>query len=274
MSATCANGLDTPKEGLYPMLMSLRILSAALLLVFLGLSGCAGKQSTSPGQDSAKAHALVAEAHHTLQTLLDGDKGDVLRKLLPRAKGVMIVPDMGSAGFLFSLDTGNGVLLALNNGQWAGPVFLTEASGGFGMQAGITRMSGVFIYTDEADIRYVLDSGGVFQGRASVTVLNTTWQGRDTPKFQESGNVFFVGESQGLYAGAGVHGGGLMSREYLNKAYYDFGDGDPEAILFKGFPAPDDGRALRGLLAETIARAVQDKKRTEPKFRPNRLWGE
>lgn len=213
------------------------------------LPGCAGKRSTSPDQDAARAHALVATAHHTLESLLDGDRGDDLRRLLAMAKGVMIVPDMGSAGFLFSVDTGNGVLLARHGKNWAGPVFLTEASGGFGMLAGFKHVSGIFIYTDLADVEYVLQSGGVFQGRGGITVFTSNLEFRDTPKFQESGNVFFVGETTGLYAGTGVHGGGLMNRDHLNRAYYGFGDGDPEAVLSKGFPAPEDGSRLRALLS-------------------------
>ena len=245
------------------MTMHPRFLSVVLAVLCLGpaLSGCAGRQSSSPDQDAAKAHSLVSTAHHTLESLLKGDQGDGLRKLLAGAKGVMIVPDMGSAGFLFSLDTGNGVLLARNGNNWAGPVFLTEASGGFGMLAGFKRMSGVFIYTDEADIRYVLESGGVFQGRGGITVFTSNLKFRDTPKFQEAGNVFFVGDTTGLYAGAGVHGGGLMNRDYLNRAYYGFGDGDPQAILSKGFPAPEDGRRLRALLAGAAGKGAADEKK-------------
>ena len=236
------------------------LLTIALAALCLGsaLSGCAGKRSTSPEQDAASAHALVATAHHTLESLLKGDRGDALRKLLASAEGVMIVPDMGSAGFLFSVDTGNGVLLARNGSNWAGPVFLTEASGGFGMLAGFRHVSGVFIYTDREDVRYVLESGGVFQGRGGVTVFTSNLDFRDTPKFREAGNVFFVGDTAGLYAGAGVHGGGLMNREYLNRAYYGFGDGNPETILSKGFPAPDDGGRLRGLLAGAAKQGAAD----------------
>ena len=238
-----------------------RSLSAAMLLalcLWALLPGCGGKRSTTPDQDAASAHALVATAHNTLESLLKGDRGDGLRKLLAMAEGVMIVPDMGSAGFLFSLDTGNGVLLARNGKSWAGPVFLTEASGGFGMLAGFKHVSGVFVYTSREDIRYVLESGGVFQGRGGITVFTSNLDFRDTPKFQEAGNVFFVGDTAGLYAGAGVHGGGLMNRDYLNKAYYGFGDGDPETILSKGFPAPEDGGRLRVLLGDAAEKGAAD----------------
>ncbi len=253
MSAICANGLDTSEESLYAMPMNRRFsVSAVPLLALCLLSclvGCAGKRSGVSDQDRTKAHALVVQATQTLEASLKGDRGEALRQVVARARGVMIVLDMGSVGFLFSLDTGNGVLLARTDAGWTGPVFLTEASGGFGMQAGVTRMSGVFVYTDEADVRYMLESGGIFQGRAGVTVLNTNFKGKDTPKFVESGDVFFVGSTTGLYAGAGVHGGGLISRESLNRAYYGIADGDPEAILFKGASAPEDALALRDLLA-------------------------
>lgn len=234
---------------------------AALALVLclpLLAVGCGGRRSATSGQDAAKAHALVERASATLGTCLKGDPGIELRRVLAKARGVLIVPDMGTAGFLFSVDTGNGVLFLRSDSGWTGPVFLTEASGGFGMQAGFSNTSGVFVYTDADDVRYLLETGGVFQGRASVTVLNTNLKGKDTPKFVGAGDVYFVGDSTGLYAGAAVHGGGLISRDYLNRAYYGSADGDPEAILFKDTQkAPEDGLALRARLAEAAVRGVR-----------------
>ena len=233
-----------------PHFLSASVLALSLLLV----AGCGGQRSTTPDKDAALAHALVERASATLDTYLKGDFGKELRRVMPGASGVLIVPDMGTVGFLFSVDAGNGILFLRTESGWTGPVFLTEASGGFGMQAGVSNTSGVFVYTDPNDVRYLLESGGVFQGRAGITFLNTNLKGKDTPKFWSAGNVYFVGDSVGLYAGAAVHGGGLVSRDYLNAAYYGIADGDPEAILFKGTQdAPEDGLALRARLAEVVA---------------------
>ena len=233
------------------------ILSAsALALCLLFATGCGGQRSTTPDKDAALAHALVERASATLDTYLKGDFGTKLRRVMPQASGVLIVPDMGTVGFLFSVDGGNGILFSRSQSGWTGPVFLTEASGGFGMQAGVSNTSGVFVYTDPEDVRYLLESGGVFQGRAGITFLNTNLKGKDTPKFVSDGPVYFVGDSTGIYAGAAVHGGGLVSRDYLNAAYYGIEDGDPEGILFKdAATAPEDGLALRARLSEAAAEA-------------------
>lgn len=235
-----------------PHLITASVLALCLLLA----AGCGGRRSATPDKDAALAHALVANASATLDTYLKGDFGKELRRVMPQASGVLIVPDMGTVGFLFSVDAGNGVLFFRSQSGWTGPVFLTEASGGFGMQAGVSNTSGVFVYTDPNDVRYLLESGGVFQGRAGITFLNTNLKGKDTPKFVSEGAVYFVGDSTGLYAGAAVHGGGMVSREYLNAAYYGIADGDPEAILFKdAATVPEDGLALRTRLSEAAAEA-------------------
>lgn len=235
--------------ALYPKLMTLRIVIISMLLCgsFI-VSGCAGKRTAADSKNQVTAQEMVDAAVLVLRENLDSPKKDELSRLLTRAKGVMIIPSMGDVSFLFSLGGGNSLMLVKDGDTWRGPVFFSRATGGIGMQAGVQNMSGILIYTHEEDVRYLLETGAVLQGRAAITLLSEDYEGNRTPEFFESGTVFFVGETSGLYAGMGVRSGGLSDRDSLNAAYHGVQDGDPEKILFEMNSAPAGSVHLRDLL--------------------------
>jgi lipid-binding SYLF domain-containing protein len=242
-------------------------LSACLLSVVLAifLTGCAGRGGSSgSGSGSgaeATAQSLVDSATHTLKAGLDGERGERLRQLISQAKGAMIVPGMGSVSFIFSIGGGNGVMLAQTGSGWSGPVFLTKGTGGLGMQAGVTRVSGIILYMRDEDVRYVLETGALLQGRAAITFLNADYEGNRTPEFVETGDVIFVGDTEGLYAGIGVSTGGLSNRTSLNAAYHRTADGRPEQILYEMKTVPEGARGLVDLLERAGAQGREATKK-------------
>ena len=154
-------------------------------------------------------------------------------------------------------------MMARTDKGWAGPAFLSKGTAGLGVQAGVTKTSGLILYMNEEDVKYVLDTGAIFQGQAAITFLDKDYEGNRTPEFVETGDVVFIGDTTGLYAGIGVSGGGLTSRDALNAAYHGVVDGTPENILYKSATEPQGTRHLVDLLdmAESVAaKAAVDKK--------------
>jgi lipid-binding SYLF domain-containing protein len=240
-----------------PTRSSLPTAILALVLIGIMLAGCAGRSSRPGSGDEATAQDLVDSATQTLRDGLDGDGGPALRDLLAQASGVMIVPGMGSVSFLFSLGGGNGVMLVRTDHGWSGPAFLTKGTGGIGMQAGVTRMSGLIVYMRDEDVRYVLDTGVLLQGRAAITFLDADYEGNRTPEFAGTGDVIFVGKTEGLFAGIGVSTGGLSNRYGLNAAYHHSMDGSPEHVLFEAVEVPEGARELVGLLNRAEGEATK-----------------
>lgn len=259
MSGICANVLDTMWQALYAMLMERRlhhfsalVVSTVFLAVFL--AGCAGK--SNPSRDLDAAQSLVDSATQTLRDTLEGERKLEVSQLIARAKGVLVVPAMSNVSLIVSVGGGSGVMLARTGSGWNGPVFLSKGTGGLGMQAGLTKTTGIILYMAEEDVRYVLETGAVLQGRARVTFLDADYQGNQTPEFFEAGDVVFVGSTSGLYAGVGLQGGGLSDRPDLNAAYHGVKDGSPEQILFEKRDIPIGARHLVDLLdmAESYVR--------------------
>lgn len=222
----------------------------AVFVSLLLMAGCASKTTRGSEQDKAVAMELVDEAVQVLETSLEKDADGHLRQLLTDAKGVMVIPAMGDASLLVSFGGGNAVLLAKTDVGWTGPVFMSKGTVGYGLQAGVSKQRGLMVYMHEDDVRYLLSTGAVLQGDARLTFLTTNYQYNETPEFYESGDVFFVGERSGLYAGAGVDTGGFTDRVVLNEALTGVEGGGPRAILFEKKVQPEAARRLRELLTE------------------------
>lgn len=233
------------------------------VVLAVSLVGCAGK-SSGP-QEIEAGQAIVDAATATLRPYLEGDQRIPVSLLIARAKGILIIPGMGDVSFFFSVGGGNAVMMARTARGWTGPAFLSKGTGGIGVQAGVTRTSGMILYMNEEDVRYVLDTGAVMQAKASLTFLDKDYEANRTPEFFETGDVVFIGDTSGLYAGVGISGGGLSDRMSLNAAYHGVTDGSPENILYTKASAAEGARHLRDLLtmADSVAAKADGQKTTK-----------
>ena len=93
------------------------------------------------------------------------------RKLLQRARAVMICPRVFKAGFFFGGEGGACVLLArAGNGTWSYPAFYGMGSGSFGLQIGIQDAQFIMMIMTEKGLRAILDSQFKFGADASLAI--------------------------------------------------------------------------------------------------------
>ncbi|MGE4192962.1 MAG: lipid-binding SYLF domain-containing protein [Pseudodesulfovibrio sp.] len=234
---------------------------ALALVALLSLAAGCGVKSPGSGSDRGTAQALVDESTRLLQESLDKDEGGRLRSLIARARGILLIPAVGDVSFFFSLGSGNALVTARTDEGWTGPVFMSKTTVGWGLQAGVSKQSGLLLVMDEEDLRYILKKGGVLRGQARVVALSVDQEYNETPEFQESGDVYFVGARTGLYAGVALSGGGFSNRLGLNEAFTGVEGGSPETILFDRKLKPHGAERLLDILAEAEASgAAQNKK--------------
>jgi lipid-binding SYLF domain-containing protein len=236
------------------------LILAVIVTGFL-LAGCAGKTTRGKTSDMAVAQALVDEATQLLGQSLDNDERGTLKRLIARAKGIMIIPAIGDVSFLFSVGGGNAIVFANTDTGWTGPVFLSKGTAGFGLQAGVSKQSGLMLYMHDDDVRYLLNTGSVLQGQARAVLLTLDYKVNETPEFQESGEVYFVGERSGLYAGIAIGGGGFSDRIGLNEVYSGVEGGGPIAILYEVGSMPTGAQRLRDMLKQAV---IDEKKVSFP----------
>lgn len=238
------------------------LVRAVILPLFL-MVGCAGKGTRGPEKDTAIADAMVAEATQVLERHLTDSGGDTLKQLIAQSKGMMIIPSAGEVGLMLSFSGGSGVLLANTESGWTGPVFMTRSSVGWGWQGGVSSQSGIVLFMHEDDVRYVMETGFVFKGQARLVFLSTDYECNETPEFHEAGDVYFVGNRTGLFAGVAFDTGGYSDRPSLNEAFTGVVGGDPETILYKKRAKPEGAARLRELINNAAKTGEMKKKKDE-----------
>ena len=207
----------------------LLILSVAMVAMLFGGAARAAEEE----------QLLVDRARTTVQTLAaQNDLGD-MRRLLVRARGVYIVPQLLKAGFIIGGEGGSGVLLARDakTGEWSPPAFYSMAAGSIGLQIGGELSEVILVIMTPKGMDAVLKnefkagvdaSIAVGPVGAGVEASTTTAVGAD---------IYAFSKSKGLFGGVSVEGAVITARHSMNQAYY--GRAYPiRDLLYGNVPAP------------------------------------
>ncbi len=206
-------------------MQSLRLFILAVLALSLSLALFPGlparaEPDYTPKLSPPPQQALVQAAAETVSRMRAEVPDGALDFLLTRARGVLVFPALYKAGFIGGLQMGDGVLLSRNETEgWSAPAFFTMASGSFGFQAGVRRTRLVVVLLDQASLDAALSSR--LNIGADRGVLFGPAGGVDLPSLEtrRAGAVAFT-DAAGLFLGVSFEGGGLDSREDLNREYY------------------------------------------------------
>lgn len=169
----------------------------------------------------AEQQALVDRATLTVNDLLGGQQGEDSRRVLKRARAVLIFPRVFRGGFIIGGEGGSGVLLARDAaGSWSSPAFYGLGGASLGLQIGIQDAQViVFIMSDRA-LRAVLQSQFKFGADASLAVatIGAGIAGGTTAAL--NADFVAISRARGLYAGISLEGSILARRNEDNEAYY------------------------------------------------------
>lgn len=170
-------------------------LAAATLLSACTTTGSGG------GDPAAQRQALDAAADSALTRLYAQQPGS--KELVSSARGVLIFPSFGSAGFLVGGGTGTGVLR--KDGKTASYHRMTEAS--VGLLAG-AQSQAVFILfmTEEALKRFEASRGWTVGADANVTLLSVGANAQITTQTAQQAVIGFVMTNRGLMGNLSLNG--------------------------------------------------------------------
>ncbi len=201
-----------------------KCLCLGLLSVVLALSAAAA-------QAQGREEARLLTAKQVLKELRSSPDQFVPTRLLERAYGIAIVPDVTKAAFFFGASRGNGVLVVRNQyGHFSNPIFVNLTSGSFGFQWGIQSTDVVLVFTTQRSIDKITSGQITLGADASVAAGPVGRQATAATNPTITSEVYSYSRSRGLFIGIALNGAVLTIDNNADARFYDRGTVDAVAI--------------------------------------------
>jgi lipid-binding SYLF domain-containing protein len=203
----------------------------------------------APALADAERQALVNDATKTATMLIDGPDFPDVQRLLPRAKAVVIFPNMVQAGFIVGGAGGRGVMLAHTGPHsWSYPAFYFIGAGSVGLQIGGKVSESILIVLTDKGLNALLQDKFKFGGEMGVTVVSLGAGVGGSTTAALGADIVAYSKSVGLFAGGALEGSYLSPDGDWNKLYYGGAPGTRQ-ILFEGRYSNPGAEPLRHLLS-------------------------
>ena len=185
-----------------------------------------------PAHAQGDQQTLVDRSTLAIQEMVNQDLSDDPRRMLGRARAVMICPRVFKAGFFFGGEGGACVLLArAGNGTWSYPAFYGMGSGSFGLQIGIQDAQFVMMIMTEKGLRAILDSQFKLGADVSLAIatIGAGVQGATTGAL--GADIVAFSQTRGLFGGISIDGSLMGQKSEWNRAYYGREMGSHQIVM-------------------------------------------
>jgi SH3 domain-containing YSC84-like protein 1 len=215
-----------------------------LLWTFFGVTIlAAGLSLPAYAAEPSEQQVLIDQAQITLRDFQRAPEMSWFRKELPKAKGVLIVPSLVKAGFIFGGSGGSGVYFSLDpkTGACRGPAFYDMGSVTFGLQIGAEKAEVVILAMTEEAVNAMLSPQFKLGADASIAAgpVGVGAAGEASPVPAAAFIAF--DRAKGVFAGLTIEGGIVAAKGESNARYYGKGV-SPSDILISGAAPSKGGR--------------------------------
>jgi lipid-binding SYLF domain-containing protein len=186
----------------------------------------------TPAFADAKRQVLVDDSLAAARKVLSGkDYPDAVR-LMGKARGVLIVPQLVQGGFIIGAAGGRGTLLTRTGpGNWSYPAFYDMGSGSLGLQIGGKVSEIVFIILTEKGLTAFLEKKFKFGAEAGVTMVAVGAGIEGATTAAAGADIVAFSNSTGLFAGASLEGSYMEPDNDWNALYYGPGATAHQIVL-------------------------------------------
>jgi lipid-binding SYLF domain-containing protein len=180
-------------------------------------------------------------------------------RLLERAYGIAVFPDVNKAAFVVGGRYGQGTLVVRNeNGVFSNPVFVRLAGGSVGWQIGVQQTDVVLVFTTKAGIDRITNGKMTLGADASVAAGPVGRQASAGTDGSFKAEVYSYSRSRGLFAGLALDGSALTIDAKANRNFYRTRDVTAQQIIDGAVrtDAPTVPRFLAAISASTAPRTA------------------
>jgi lipid-binding SYLF domain-containing protein len=218
--------------------------SVVTLLAALVLTGV-----TTAANAQAREEGRLLYADQVLRDLRTQRDQAIPDRLLERAYGIAVFPDLTKLAFFAGGRRGHGVLVVRDKqGRFSNPVFITMTGGSFGWQWGMQFTDIVLVFTTPKGVEGI-NGGKVTLGAGASVAAGPV--GRDASVATDAGfkaEVYSYSRNKGVFAGLALDGSVITIDDGANAAFYKK-PGVTAGDIMAGNVTTDDESARRFMSA-------------------------
>jgi len=193
----------------------LKLVKSSLIAgLLLAVAGCAGSESMT---DMENRQQTVDQATETVHAFINDPDKTWFRAHVANARGVLVLPRLYKAGFIWGGSGGNGVLLGRGDkpGDFSYPAFYTIGSLTFGLQIGGQVSNVVMLVMTDSGMDALLSTDVKLGADASIAVGPV-----GTGVAAQTADILMFSRDKGLFGGLTIEGSVLQPRDSWNAQYY------------------------------------------------------
>jgi len=221
-----------------------------LLFVATGAAGV-----VQPAFASAREEARLIEASGVLEELRGQRDTLIPDRLLARAYGIAVIPNVVKVAVGVGGRHGNGAMVVRDvNGRFTNPIMISITGGNVGWQVGVQETDIVLVFTTRKSIEGITDGKLTLGGDASVAAGPVGRAASAATDQNFTAEVYSYSRNRGLFAGVSIDGSVIAIDSKANNKLY--GKTAPAKDIIAGHITTDADAAKRferAILASTAA---------------------
>ena len=217
------------------------------IFTFLAATIVAGAAAGAHGQ--AREQGRLLTASEVLEELRGARDQAIPDRLLERAYGIAVIPDLTKVAFFAGGRRGHGALVVRDKqGRFVGPVFVTMTGGSFGWQWGVQSTDIVLVFTTPKGVEGINGGKVTLGADASVAAGPVGRNAEAATDASFKAEVYSYSRSRGVFAGLALDGTAITIDDEANANFYKK-PGVTAADILAGSVTSEDETARRFMAA-------------------------
>ncbi len=227
-------------------------------LAFTVLAGLVLAVASSAVHAQAREEGRLLMASQVLEELRNSRDQMIPDRLLERAYGIAVIPDMTKIAFFVGGRHGNGVLSVRDkDGRFTNPVFISMTGGSFGWQWGAQSTDIVLVFMSRKSVEGISGGKVTLGADASVAAGPVGRSASASTDTTFKSEVYSYSRSRGVFAGIALDGTVLTIADRANDAFYKKHDVNASDIMSGAVTSNDDAAKRFNAAIGTSTRGQQ-----------------